>query len=436
MSEEESLPSAVPLLEPSAGTPQVIETLESFASAIKELKAGFGPFAVDAERASGYKYSSRAYLIQIKREGGGLHLLDPIPFGPGHELFAELNSLFVSDEVILHASTQDLPCLRELGINPSKLFDTELAGRIAGLPRVGLGPLLESLMGVSLAKEHSAVDWSQRPLPVEWLTYAALDVELLIELRNAMAEILSSAGKLTWAQEEFQSILLAPPAPPRVDPWRRTSGMHKVKKRNQLAVVRALWTLRDSMAKEADISPGRLLSDSAIVEISLAAGSKPIATKKDLERILRPIGLRARWFENTASWISAVTDAIALSEDHWPEARVDSGALPPIKIWRERFPQKYAPLTHAKARLDEKASELSIPLENLISPEIVRRICWNRPVGKVPEALRELGARQWQIELTWGLLEAALHESEPLLAPEPSEAEPAEAGADEQPSAM
>jgi ribonuclease D len=251
-----------------------------------------------------------------------------------------------------------------------------------------------------------------------------------------MAEILSSAGKLTWAQEEFQSILLAPPAPPRVDPWRRTSGMHKVKKRNQLAVVRALWTLRDSMAKEADISPGRLLSDSAIVEISLAAGSKPIATKKDLERILRPIGLRARWFENTASWISAVTDAIALSEDHWPEARVDSGALPPIKIWRERFPQKYAPLTHAKARLDEKASELSIPLENLISPEIVRRICWNRPVGKVPEALRELGARQWQIELTWGLLEAALHEGEPLLAPGPSEAEPAEAGADEQPSAM
>jgi ribonuclease D len=419
MSEEESLPTAVPLLEPRAGTPKVIDTVETFTAAIAELGAGSGPFAVDAERASGYKYSQRAYLIQIKREGGGLHLLDPIPFGPGHELFEELNTLLQSDEVILHASTQDLPCLREVGINPSRLFDTELAGRIAGLPRVGLGPLLESLMGVSLAKEHSAVDWSQRPLPIEWLTYAALDVELLVELRDTMYEILTSAGKMDWAEEEFNSILLAPPPPPRIDPWRRTSGMHKVKKRNHLAVVRELWTLRNSMAKEVDISPGRLLSDSAIVEIALIAGIKPIATKKDLERVLRPIGLRARWFENTASWISAITDALALPEDQWPEARVDSGALPPIKIWRERFPQNYAPLTHAKARLDEKAKELSIPLENLISPEVVRRICWNRPVGNVAGALGELGARQWQIELTAPLLEAALLEVEPLVIAEP-----------------
>ena len=425
MSEEEVVPIPVPLLEPQAGVPKVIESEEEFSAAISQLKAGSGPFAVDAERASGYKYSSRAYLIQIKREGGGLHLLDPIPFGPGHELFEELNSLLQSDEVILHASTQDLPCLREVGINPTKLFDTELAGRIAGLPRVGLGPLLESLMGVSLAKEHSAVDWSQRPLPIDWLTYAALDVELLVELRNAMYEILAAAGKLSWAQEEFQSILLASPPPPRIDPWRRTSGMHKVKKRNHLAVVKALWTLRNSMAKEADISPGRLLSDSAIVEIALAAGTKPIATKKDLEKILRPIGLRARWFENTESWISAVTDAIALPEDQWPEARVDSGALPPIKIWRERFPQKYAPLTHAKARLDERAKELSIPLENLISPETVRRICWNGPIGNVPNALAELGARAWQIELTAGVLEACLHETEPLVIAEP-ETQPVE----------
>jgi len=187
MSEEVT---ATPLLTPAGGTPAIIDNETSLKSALEQLAKGSGPFAVDAERASGFRYSARAYLIQIKRTNGGLHLIDPIPFGPGHPLMLELNDLLNTDEVILHASTQDLPCLRELGINPKRLFDTELGGRIAGLPRVGLGPLLESLMGVSLAKEHSAADWSVRPLPQDWLTYAALDVELLVELRDKVEALL------------------------------------------------------------------------------------------------------------------------------------------------------------------------------------------------------------------------------------------------------
>jgi ribonuclease D len=410
--------TATPLLAPANGIPQVVDNDQRFESALSQLAAGRGPFAVDAERASGYKYSARAYLIQIKREGGGLHLIDPIPFGPNHKYFQALNELLQSDEVILHASTQDLPCLREVGIHPIKLFDTELGGRIAGLPRVGLGPLLESLMEVSLAKEHSAVDWSQRPLPQDWLNYAALDVELLIELRNQMYAILENSKKLKWALEEFQSILDAPPPPPRVDPWRRTSGMHKIKKRDQLAIVRALWTVRAEIAQEVDVAQGRLLSDAAIVEIASKAVEKPISNKKALEKVLRPLGLRARWMENSATWISAITDALALPESEWPPVRTDSDALPPIKIWRERFPQKYAPLTHAKANIQAKANELVIPFENLITPEYVRRVCWNSPKSGVAAALQALGARQWQIEIVSPILEAALLETQPLELPE------------------
>jgi len=418
--------TATPLLAPANGIPPVVDTDQRFESALTQLASGQGPFAVDAERASGFKYSARAYLIQIKREGGGLHLIDPIPFGPNHKYFQALNELLQSDEVILHASTQDLPCLRELGLNPSKLFDTELGGRIAGLPRVGLGPLLESLMEVSLAKEHSAVDWSQRPLPQDWLNYAALDVELLIELRNQMYSILENSNKLKWALEEFQSILNAPAPSPRVDPWRRTSGMHKIKKRDQLAIVRALWKVRAEIAQEVDIAQGRLLSDAAIVEIATKAVEKPIANKKALEKVLRPLGLRARWMENSATWISAITDALALPETEWPPVRTDSDALPPIKIWRERFPQKYAPLTHAKANIQAKANELAIPFENLITPEYVRRICWNSPKSGVAAALQALGARSWQIEIVEPILEAALLESEPLEAPETEVSEPTE----------
>jgi ribonuclease D len=402
-------------LTPAEGVPLVISDESAFEDALAKLALGDGPFAVDAERASGFKYSARAYLIQIKRHGGGLHLIDPIPFGPHHRLFVKLNDLLRSDEVILHASTQDLPCLRELGIDPEELFDTELGGRIAGLPRVGLGPLLESLLEVSLAKEHSAADWSQRPLPQEWLNYAALDVEVLVELRNKVYALLESSNKLEWAREEFQAILNAPPPPPRIDPWRRTSGMHKIKKASQLAIVRALWTVRNEIAQEIDISQGRLLSDAAIVELAAIAHLKPLMTKKDLERALRPIGLRARWLENAASWISAISDALALSEEQWPKVRTDSDSLPPIKIWRERFPEKYAPLTHAKARLTAKAQELSMPLENMITPEYIRRICWNSPKGEVSAALSDLGARNWQIEIAAPILEAALLEKEALV---------------------
>ena len=409
---------AVPLLQPSAGTPEIIDTEDSFRDAIEQLSKGSGPFAVDAERASGFRYSARAYLIQIKRIDGGLHLIDPIPFGPGHPLFSELNDLLNTDEVILHASTQDLPCLRELGINPVKLFDTELAGRIAGLPRVGLGPLLESIMGVLLAKEHSAADWSARPLPKEWLTYAALDVELLVELRNHMYAILEDAKKLPWALEEFASILKAPPSPPRVDPWRRTSGMHKIKRRDQLAVIKSLWIARDLVAAKHDIAAGKLLNDSAIVELAIAVPTN----KKEFEKCLRPLGLRARWLENLQLWLDSIATAVALPEDQWPTMRTNADTLPPIKLWRDKFPEKFAPLSHARASIELIAQENQIPVENLITPEHVRRVCWKPPVGatstlsvsEVEKALTELGARQWQIDLVAPALAAALLEREPI----------------------
>ncbi len=427
--DEEAQP--IPLLVPAGGTPLVINSDAGLKTAIKELAAGSGPFAVDAERASGFRYSARAYLIQIKRSGGGLHLIDPIPFGLNNPLLASLDELLNTDEVILHASTQDLPCLREIGINPMKLFDTELGGRIAGLPRVGLGPLLESLMGVTLAKEHSAADWSTRPLPQEWLTYAALDVELLVELRDAMYEILKSAGKLQWAEQEFASILKAPPPPPRIDPWRRTSGMHKIKRRDHLAIIRELWITRDELASAQDIAGGKLLNDSAIIELCLAA---PL-TKKELEKALRPIGLRARWLENCAIWLEAIARALALPEQEWPAMRTHSDALPPIKLWRERFPEKFAPLSHARALTEAIATHNSIPVENLISPESIRRICWSPPSGAtttrdeaaVRAALTVAGARPWQIDLVAGALADALLEREALVIEEP-ESEPVEEG--------
>ncbi len=419
------------LTAPYKGLPEVVATPEQFDVMLKELSQGTGPFAVDAERASGYRYSSRAYLIQIKRTNGGLHLIDPIPFGPGDIHFQKLNDLWSGEEVILHASTQDLPCLRELGLNPTQLFDTELAGRLVGLPRVGLGALVESLLDIGLAKEHSAQDWSIRPLPEDWLNYAALDVELLIELRNEIEKLLIEKKKLDWAQEEFAAILAAAPAAKRVDPWRRTSGMHKVKKRQQLAVVKSLWEARDDLAAHLDISPGRVLSDLAISTIALASESAPLTSKKELEKVLRPIGLRARWFENTPRWLKAIESALSLSEDDCPPTRTKSEALPPIKMWRDRFPEKFIPLSHARHEMSLKAAELELPVENLLTPELLRQVCWRLPAPEdIPGLLRELGARPWQIDLATPILTYALQQSEALELPEEEATEPADAPAE------
>ncbi|MFM1951821.1 MAG: hypothetical protein RJA33_615 [Actinomycetota bacterium] len=419
------------LSSPYNGLPDVIDTPEKFRIALDQLAAGNGPYAVDAERASGYKYSSRAYLIQIKRTDGGLHLIDPIPFGPMHPLFIELNQQWADHEVILHASTQDLPCMRELGLSPLHLFDTELAGRILGLPRVGLGALVESLLDISLAKEHSSQDWSIRPLPTDWLNYAALDVELLVDLRDEIEALLESSGKIEWSRQEFAAILAAPAPTKRVDPWRRTSGGHKIKKGSQLTVMRDLWLSRDELAQSLDISPGRLLTDAAISTLALASDSAPLTTRKQLEKVLRPIGLRARWFEHSDRWIATIASALATPEALWPAMRVKSDALPPIKLWREKFAERYTPYSHARFNLTALAAKLELPVENLLTPEIGRRICWNLggqsaslgriELGDIELALKELGARPWQIEATAAIFEAALRESEPLELPEPGE---------------
>ena len=264
----EEPPAAAPL-ELRDGLPRVTETQEDLDRVVRDLMAGTGPIAVDTERASGYRYGQRAYLIQIRREGSGSSLIDPhaVPGVPG------LAEALRGPEWILHAASQDLPCLAELDLAPTTLFDTELAGRLLGMPRVGLGPMVEDVLGMTLAKGHGAADWSRRPLPEDWLEYAALDVEVLIELRTELRARLEAAGKLEWAEQEFAAVRDAPPPPPRVDPWRRTSGIHKLRSRRALAIVEHLWVARDRIAQETDTAPGRLLPDSSIV--AAAAGPAP-----------------------------------------------------------------------------------------------------------------------------------------------------------------
>ncbi|MCX5143617.1 MULTISPECIES: ribonuclease D [unclassified Streptomyces] len=395
-------PAPIPLLEPREGIPPVVASDDALAGVIAAFAAGTGPVAVDAERASGYRYGQRAYLVQLRREGAGSALVDPV----GCPDLSGLGEALRGTEWILHAATQDLPCLREIGMTPTGLFDTELAGRLAGFPRVGLGAMVESVLGYSLEKGHSAVDWSTRPLPDPWLRYAALDVELLIDLRNSLEEELDRQGKLEWAQEEFAAIASAPPAPPRQDPWRRTSGMHKVRRRRQMAVVRELWTLRDQVARRRDISPGKVLGDAAIVEAALALPPNTQALTA-LPGFGHRMGRR-----QLEQWQGAVDRAKELPDTELPQPGQPLTGPPPPRAWADKDPAAAARLSAARTAVSELAERLNMPQENLITPDTVRRVCWEPPKNLTPDtvenALAGYGARHWQIEQVGPILLRAL----------------------------
>jgi len=408
-----------PLLLPRAGVPPVITTESAFEEMISTLLNGVGPIAIDAERASGYKYSQRAYLIQLYRVNGGLHLIDPIAI-ENKSLWQEFNKNFANIEWVIHASTQDLPCLLELGLNPQSLFDTELGARIAGSPRVGLGALAESLLELQLAKEHSAVDWSIRPLKPEWLTYAALDVDVLLDIREKVEKLLLEKNKLNWAKEDFAATLLNFKSKqgdqPKVDRWRKTSGMHKVRDRLTMTIIKDLWLDRDQLAQELDIAPGRILNDEAIIEI---------ATKKPstIEAITKVIGWRSKIQSPPYDrWLAQLNLSLATPVEQQVELRIQSNNLPPIKVWKERNPLGYARLSHARAGIAALALELDLPIENLITPELVRKLCWELPRNKesdyeiyVAEQLKLMGARDWQISQVTPVIAQALPQTEAVV---------------------
>ena len=254
---EAAEPEPTPLLQPTDGVPGLTVTDDEIASAAELLASGHGPFAVDAERASGFRYSNRAYLIQVRRAGAGTVLLDPVS-GNGDPVHAlrPIAEVLTTDVWILHAADQDLPCLAEIGMHPPALYDTELAGRLAGFDRVNLAAMVRRMLGLGLAKGHGAADWSKRPLPPAWLNYAALDVEVLLDLKDAVERVLSEQGKTGWAEQEFEYLRHVEPAPQRRDRWRRTSGIHKVRDPRALAAVREMWTVRDEIARRRDIAPG------------------------------------------------------------------------------------------------------------------------------------------------------------------------------------
>ncbi|CAB4553251.1 MAG: ribonuclease D [Actinobacteria bacterium] len=405
----EEAPPELPLLAaPRNPNVVLVESAQGLLSAIERLEKSAGPFALDAERASGFKYFQSAYLIQIHRAGSPIYLVDPqaVIADQGTNAFSKLADLLATDEWVLHAASQDIPCLRELGLNPVTVFDTELGSRLAGLSRVGLGAVTEHFLKIRLAKEHSAVDWSIRPLKVDWLNYAALDVDVLLELRASLIELLEKQGKLDWARQEFQAIAAMSPKEPKLDKWRGMSGLHQVKDTRLLAIARDLWLARESLAEKLDVSPGRLIPDSSIVSLAL----NPVKTKPELASSKSFSGRASRSYLDT--WWLTLSNALTTRD--LPLAKLPATGIPNHRTWATRFPEADARLRAVRPAVAVLAEKLEVPVENLLTPDYLRQVCFSPPETVTAEAISQLlsqiGARQWQIDLVADVITKALNE--------------------------
>ena len=370
---------------------ELIDNQESLINCCNNLEKDEQPYAIDAERASGFKYSQRAYLLQISSATSDIYLIDPTSIKD----LTPLRQLLNNKSWILHAATQDLPCLFELELKPGEIFDTELAARLLSLPHVGLGGLLEDELQITLDKEHSAADWSKRPLPQDWLVYAALDVEFLHQLRKSLKQKLIDNNKLNLAQQEFKALCSWQSPGLRNDPWRRTSGMHEVRGGQDSAIVRQIWLKRDEIAQQRDIAAGRVLNDAGIVEIA-AKKPKTVQELKDLASI------KYRPAKNDAEiWFEQLQIALQMGPDQWPVKQKGAESYPAPKSWLEKRPEAYHRLQFVKAQLQKMSEELLIPVEHLCSPDLVKKWCWDKPTDQletINDWLISQGARDWQAQ--------------------------------------
>ncbi len=206
-----------------------------------------------------------------------------------------------------------------------------------------------------------------------------------------------------WPDQPCGASAPAPPPPPRTDPWRRTSGVHKLRNRRQLAIVRELWQTRDQVARSRDIAPGRVLPDAAIVEAAAAAPR----TTEELLALPTFRGPAAR--RQARTWLGAIQRAAHLPADQLPVHSLPSDGPPPPRAWADRDPDAAARLGFARARLAELSDKLAIPVENLMTPDVVRRALWQPPTRtEVEDVLAGHGARPWQVELVAPIVRDAL----------------------------
>lgn len=412
------------LSSPRDGVPALSDTPESVQTVSESLSRGRGPVAVDTERASGFRFDDRAFLVQLRRDGAGTHLVDPAAVPQAGEILAPVMD---TTPWILHAAHSDLPALTSLGWRTPELHDTQIAGRLLGYGQIGLAGMLEEFLGVTVAKDKGRKDWSARPIPDAMLSYAALDVELLIELRDVTLSRLRDLGRGDWYRQECDHVSRGWSFPVPEPDWRKLRGIGHVRDARGLEIVRRLIDARTSVARDRDVPPEHVLRGSSILDLAQQPGradrqlSREVSGASRLARTSRGSGF-AR--ELTAVLSSALRQAISADPASLPDRPTSSGGRPDHRTWERDHPLAYRLSTDFRDALSVVSDCTGIRTEDLLTVRALRSVAWdvscllvpagatgpslsgnapNDPVSELEnmlgQALEDQQCRRWQVDL-------------------------------------
>ena len=366
--------------------PEVVDSDTGLVQAAALLAQGEGVLGVDAERAGSYRYSQRAYLIQVYRRHAPVLLLDPVPIAD----FSPLADVLAADTWVMQAAHNDLECLAEVGLRPGTMFDTEIAGQLLGLEKVGLAALVESQLGYTMRKSHGQADWSRRPLKKSWLEYAVFDVLVLPDLEDALRTHLEEAGKTDWAEQEFAHQIRERPAADPAARWRRTGGAGRLRNARQRGALKALWHHRDEIARSRDIAWHRVIRDQAMVELArvLPRSTEDLTAIEDV-----PANVKS----DAAGWIRVI--AAGADDPQDVAERVEGPPARSLRSWEQRDPEAAKRWVAARQAITQRAEELRVWPQTLLAADVVADLAW-APPDDVTVRMIQLGARQWQIDNT------------------------------------
>jgi ribonuclease D len=243
----------------------LVSTSECFSRMLDSLLPATR-LAIDIEADSLYHYFEKVCLIQISTDSDTF-ILDPLAIPH----VAELASIMANPSVekVFHAAGYDVFCLRRgYGFAFANIFDTHIAAQLLGYEFLGLGVLMEQLLGVYHSKHRQRDDWSHRPLAREQLEYAAMDTHHLLRLRDELEKQLREKGRLEWALEEFETAAVTERPEKEFDTegYRRIKGSRDLPLQDQ-GILRALYLVRDKIARKLDVPPFKVLNNSVLIDL-------------------------------------------------------------------------------------------------------------------------------------------------------------------------
>lgn len=346
--------------------------------------------AVDTESNSLYAYREQVCLIQFSIPSAD-YLVDPLALLD----ISVLGGLFASPktEKVFHAAEYDLLTLkRDFNFTFTNLFDTMVAARILGRPRVGLGNLLEEEFGVILDKKYQRANWGKRPLSRQMLDYARLDTHYLIRLRGLLSRQLQSSGHMPLAKEDFARLCQvngSPPEPQEVDVW-RINGVRDLTPQ-QVTILRYLAEYRQTRARALDRPLFKVISDKALVAI---AQTEP-QSLNELGHLHGMTGRQLRW--HGQSLLDAVRRGAQDKPTHRPSSpQVDERTillLEELKEWRKHT-----------------ARSMGVESDVVLPRDIMEQIAWRKPASQ--DALAEIMADvPWRLEKYGGRLLAIVEKA-------------------------